>query len=167
MNLPEDTVTDEIDLAPLIDCVFLLLIFFLVATQLSEFEEQLEFDIPRSEANLQVTKQFEMIPIRLDDNEIVQIKSNQINTRRGLRDQQLKDSVKTLADTYGLETELFINIHPEAEFGSVIYLVDLFKLMGFQNIELRTYGISGDFKEKYRELERLRSEAVQEALRNN
>ncbi len=165
MHLPEDNEIDEVDLAPLIDCVFLLLIFFLVATQLSEFEEHLEFDIPRSEATLQVEKKFEMIPIRLDDNEIVQIKSGQINTSRGLRDQKLKDSIRILADNYGLETELFVNIHPDAEFGSVTYLVDIFKLMGFQNIELRTYGIRGDFKEKYRELERARSEAVQEALR--
>ncbi len=166
MHLPDDNEIDEIDLAPLIDCVFLLLIFFLVATQLSEFEDHLEFDIPRSEATLQVEKHFEMIPIRLDDNEIVRIKHGGINASRDLRDQKLKDIVKTLAESHGLETELFVNIHPDAEFGSVTYLVDIFKLMGFKNIELRTYGISGDFKEKYRELERARSEAVQEALRN-
>ncbi len=164
MRLPDEEPAGEVDMAPLIDVVFLLLIFFLVATQLSEFEDHLEFEIPRSEAVLQVSKRFEMIPIRLDDNERVQIEG-----ARGafnLRDQKLKDFTKNLAEDVGLETELFINIHPESEFGSVTYLVDIFKLMGFENIELRTYGIDGDFKEKFRELERVRSEAVQEALRD-
>lgn len=166
MRLPEEESAGDVDLAPLIDCVFLLLIFFLVATQLSEFEDQLEFDIPRSEAVLQVQKQFEMIPIRLDENERVQIRLAGRGTF-DLREQKLKDFAKSLAEERGLDTELFINIHPEAEFGSVTYLVDIFKLLGFDNIELRTYGIDGDFKEKYREIERARSEAVQDALRGD
>ncbi|MEX2381940.1 MAG: biopolymer transporter ExbD [Opitutales bacterium] len=46
----DNTLDDEsdavVDLAPLIDCVFLLLIFFLVATTMKEQTKTLELDLP-------------------------------------------------------------------------------------------------------------------------
>ena len=38
----------EIDMTPMIDCVFLLLIFFLVATQIKESETQVRLKLPKS-----------------------------------------------------------------------------------------------------------------------
>ena len=42
----EDEAPVEVQLTPLIDCVFLLLIFFLVSSQLKKVEKRLEVDLP-------------------------------------------------------------------------------------------------------------------------
>ena len=44
----EDESAVEVQLTPLIDCVFLLLIFFLVSSQLKKVEKRLEVDLPRA-----------------------------------------------------------------------------------------------------------------------
>ena len=49
MRIPRRESDDEdsqVQMAPLIDCVFLLLIFFLVATVLKKMEEELPVDLP-------------------------------------------------------------------------------------------------------------------------
>ena len=44
----EEEASVEVQLTPLIDCVFLLLIFFLVSSQLKKVEKRLEVDLPRA-----------------------------------------------------------------------------------------------------------------------
>ena len=44
----EEDAPVEVQLTPLIDCVFLLLIFFLVSSQLKKVEKRLEVDLPRA-----------------------------------------------------------------------------------------------------------------------
>ena len=44
----EEEAPVEVQLTPLIDCVFLLLIFFLVSSQLKKVEKRLEVDLPRA-----------------------------------------------------------------------------------------------------------------------
>ena len=40
----------EVQLTPLIDCVFLLLIFFLVSSQLKKIDKRLDLQLPRAHA---------------------------------------------------------------------------------------------------------------------
>ncbi len=44
----------NVDMAPLIDCVFLLLIFFLVATTLKKIDKELPLELPDAAAALEV-----------------------------------------------------------------------------------------------------------------
>jgi len=44
----------EVQMAPMIDCVFLLLIFFLVATTLKKIDKELPIDLPESAAAIEV-----------------------------------------------------------------------------------------------------------------
>ena len=44
----------EVQMAPLIDCVFLLLIFFLVATTLKEMHPEVKITLPSSDAAVEV-----------------------------------------------------------------------------------------------------------------
>lgn len=46
----EDDSQPDVQLTPLIDCVFLLLIFFLVSSQLKKVEKRLEVDLPDAQA---------------------------------------------------------------------------------------------------------------------
>lgn len=44
----EDDGTNEINMTPIIDCVFLLLIFFLVATVLKKVDKELDVELPQA-----------------------------------------------------------------------------------------------------------------------
>ena len=46
VRLPKSSALAAINLTPLIDCVFLLLIFFLVASRIADEEPQLDLDLP-------------------------------------------------------------------------------------------------------------------------
>ena len=54
----EDDASVEVQLTPLIDCVFLLLIFFLVSSQLKKVEKRLDVKLP----DAQVVKTYKATP---------------------------------------------------------------------------------------------------------
>jgi len=64
----DDEVT--VQMAPLIDCVFLLLIFFLVATTLKKIEKELPLDLPEAAASVsrQIEDNMTIISIDRDGN---------------------------------------------------------------------------------------------------
>ncbi|QNN23203.1 biopolymer transporter ExbD [Planctomycetales bacterium ZRK34] len=57
----------EVQMAPLIDCVFLLLIFFLVATTLKKIEKELPLDLPRSELAAREVPASNMLTVSIDE----------------------------------------------------------------------------------------------------
>ena len=61
-----DDETDEIMMAPLIDCVFLMLIFFLVSSQMKKVEKELPVELPESVAALNVKAAANMLVIGID-----------------------------------------------------------------------------------------------------
>ncbi len=52
-----------LNLAPMIDVVFLLLIFFMVATTFAEKEKQMDIDLPAAESGEEATPESEMIDV--------------------------------------------------------------------------------------------------------
>lgn len=67
MNMcPEDEEGPQVQMAPLIDCVFLLLIFFLVATTLKKHEPELELDLPFSGASVMAPVEHDLLVIGID-----------------------------------------------------------------------------------------------------
>jgi biopolymer transport protein ExbD len=54
----DDDAPVEVQLTPLIDCVFLLLIFFLVSSQLKKVEKRLEIELPEAH----VAKSYKQTP---------------------------------------------------------------------------------------------------------
>ena len=65
VNLGEDEGV-EVQMAPLIDCVFLLLIFFLVATTLKEKHREIPIVLPSSDAAVEVETRPETIVLGVD-----------------------------------------------------------------------------------------------------
>jgi len=57
---------DEIMMAPLLDCVFLLLIFFLVSSQMKKVEKELPVDLPDAAAAVNVKASADMLVIGID-----------------------------------------------------------------------------------------------------
>jgi biopolymer transport protein ExbD len=67
IRLDEKSAIDSVPMTPLIDCVFLLLIFFLVSTQLAEDERKLDVALPAaSEAQPLVARPRELI-VNIDE----------------------------------------------------------------------------------------------------
>lgn len=66
----EDDEQVEVQMAPLIDCVFLLLIFFLVATTLKKIDKELPLDLPQAAASVskQVVDNMTIVSIDRDGN---------------------------------------------------------------------------------------------------
>lgn len=56
----------EIPLIPMIDCLFVLLVFFLVATTLKKTEKELPVDLPQSGAALDVEQKEDVLVLGLD-----------------------------------------------------------------------------------------------------
>ncbi len=56
----------EVSLSPLIDCVFLLLIFFLVSTMLREIKRDIDIQLPESEATLKLRPEPAQVVIGID-----------------------------------------------------------------------------------------------------
>ena len=66
----EDDDQVEVQMAPLIDCVFLLIIFFLVATTLKKIEKELPLELPEAAAAVgrQVDDNMTIVSIDRDGN---------------------------------------------------------------------------------------------------
>jgi biopolymer transport protein ExbD len=60
--------TDEVDvqMTPLIDCVFLLLVFFLIAATLKKPHKELDLQLPHSAAAAMTASRYETLIIELD-----------------------------------------------------------------------------------------------------
>jgi biopolymer transport protein ExbD len=56
----------EVQMAPLIDCVFLLLIFFLVASTLRKIDKELPLELPEIAASLEVQQPPEYTVVSVD-----------------------------------------------------------------------------------------------------
>jgi biopolymer transport protein ExbD len=61
-----DEETVEVAMAPLIDCVFLLLIFFLVATTLKKIDEELPLTLPDAETTIEVQQPSDFLVVSID-----------------------------------------------------------------------------------------------------
>lgn len=66
VNLAGDDEDAKVQMEPLIDCMFLLLIFFLVATTLKKIEEKLDIDLPRADAATMSPVEEDALVISLD-----------------------------------------------------------------------------------------------------
>jgi len=65
INLQDDEGVD-VQMAPLIDCVFLLLIFFLVATTLKKIEKELPLELPEAKLAARETPRSDVLTISVD-----------------------------------------------------------------------------------------------------
>ncbi len=62
IDLPDDK-EPTVDMAPLIDCVFLLLIFFLVTTMMKKWESQIPVKLPEMTSSLSRLRSAEETPV--------------------------------------------------------------------------------------------------------
>ncbi|MEP4076349.1 ExbD/TolR family protein [Haloferula sp.] len=134
----------EVPLSPLIDCVFLLLIFFLVTSILKRKEKQIQVDLPDGTASVAALVAEESIVIGIDAEGKPTVPADSRDKDGSyvwLPLDDLAGHLKTLVLEGGpgvLEQPMLINAHRDAPFQKAIDALDLCKLQGFSRVSVKT-----------------------------
>lgn len=115
------------DLTPLIDVVFLLLIFFLVTSVFKKDELALLLKLPKTEQGSGQEKKVEQLTIELTDNEVA------VNGQKS----SMEDLPQTLQKT---QKEALINLRVDGDvkYQRLVKVLDLLQVNKLENISLIT-----------------------------
>ncbi len=117
----------SMDLTPLIDMVFLLLVFFLVTSQFKKDELALLLKLPKSEQGAGSEKKIDQLTIEMTDNEIA------VNGK--------KSSVEELPAIFEKtqkETLVNLRVDGEVKYTRLVKVLDLLQINKLENISLIT-----------------------------
>lgn len=125
-------VEDSINVTPLIDVVFLLLIFFMVSTTFTK-ETHLKIDLPESNGDI-----LETLPNQIEV--IVDARGGFSVNGRALVNKQLSNLRTAIQEVAAGETSIPFVITGDAgtPYQSIISVMDLAGQMGFSNLKLTT-----------------------------
>lgn len=129
-----------VDLSPLIDCVFLLLIFFLVATILKRLEKQIPVMLPDSTSALAQEAEFREVVIALGkDGKILKgvSRPNKLETMSYTPLEDVAVFLKALADEKGTNVPIRIDADRDVPFQEVIDTLDICSIQGFEDVGVR------------------------------
>ena len=133
MNIREDAESEElvINLTPLIDVVFLLLIFFMVTTTFLDPEREIEVELP--------TAQSAGEPDRMPDEIVLNVQQDGSIVYQGqaLGREELVGMLKTTAQ-HDPETPVTIRGHRRAEHQSIVSVMDACGIAGLSNLAVGT-----------------------------
>lgn len=127
----EEEETVEVQMAPLIDCVFLLLIFFLVATTLKKVDRELPLDLPKSAASIESRVEDTTLVIGVDKLGAIHLGGERITLS------MLHDRLKQAA-AVSREQRVRIDADRATAFQYVIHVLDLCQFEGLTNVGLHT-----------------------------
>lgn len=146
-----------VDLSPLIDAVFLLLIFFLVTTMLKRLEKQIPVVLPDSTAAPARIAKSEEIIFALDANGRIAEGSKRRGGRGEIRYERVDNfdgRLKEIAENRGLAVPVRVDAEREVPFQTVIDSLDTLSIQGFEKVGVRLY----HREEEYFELSDLKGE---------
>lgn len=131
----EDDDQIEVQMAPLVDCVFLLIIFFLVATTLKKIDKELPIDLP--EASAVVSRQVEgnMIIISIDSSGALYLGAEPVGQGylgRKLRELAAEDPQRRIR----------IDADRNAPVWAAVQVLDLCNFENLKNVGIRTKQVS-------------------------
>jgi len=130
----------DIDLSPLIDCVFLLLIFFLVTTMFKKLERQIPMETPDFTSAVANAAHTESVIYALDR------EGTYYRAREGKRSlsgldyvplDSFEDDLRRLAKTRGVQTDIRLDADREVPVQVVVDTLDTLALRGFENVGMR------------------------------
>lgn len=130
MNLrPHRPEAPEINLAPLIDVVFLLLIFFMVTTTFRD-EGRLRLQLPEADAEAVPAEEIELVEVMVDRAGRFYVNAQMVT------DTDLKTLKQALVGAVGVERELpvLIKAHAKAEHQAVMRVLDAAGQLGLSQV---------------------------------
>ena len=121
----------ELELAPMIDVVFLLLIFFIVTWQYAQFERDMDISVPAAEESVdQPRKQGEIIVNVRESGEIV------LNGRV-VSNQELQAKLNAISQEFPNQA-VILRGASEASYQTIIDVLDQIKKAGIWNVAFAT-----------------------------
>jgi biopolymer transport protein ExbD len=129
----------EVELTPLIDCVFLLLIFFLVTTMMKRMEKQIPVELPDSAAALAEIAHRETVILGLDEEGAIYRGqgADPEGVVRYVAVPDLSAFLAELASSRGKQTPIRLDAHRNTPFQRVIEVLDQCALQGFERVGVR------------------------------
>jgi biopolymer transport protein ExbD len=144
MNLrPQRPEAPEINLTPLIDVVFLLLIFFMVTTSFRD-EGRLRLQLPEADAQAVPSEELELIEVTIDRSGRFTVNARRVNGR------DLETLTQALRSALGTEDSrpVLIKADAQAEHQAVMRVLDAARQLGLSQIAFATRqtptAVSGD-----------------------
>lgn len=121
----------EVNLTPMIDCVFLLLIFFLVASTLKKSEKQIAIELPAASSAVTQQRLPEVLTITINPAGEIWINGNQVLS------ETLLTQVQGLTDG---QTDIPIRIEADRQtpYEYVMRVLDQLQIGGFRQVGLIT-----------------------------
>ncbi len=120
-----------VQFAPLIDCVFLLLIFFLVAATLKKPHKEVEIELPHSAAAEEVQAEYHTVIIEVTKDGDVYLESEPVGTNL------LRKRLRALAEE-DPNRRVRIDGDRRTAFQHVVQVLDLCQFEGLNNVGVRT-----------------------------
>ena len=127
----------SMDLTPLIDVVFLLLIFFMVATNFSKFSS-MDIKVPKSTVENKNTA-IETIEVLLNSNKILNIRitTNGIVENQEVVENKMKQKINDLLKASNNKNIILI-ADEVLDYGYIIKVMSILKEAGVEGISLKT-----------------------------
>lgn len=132
-------VSIRIDMTPMVDIAFLLLIFFMVTT-VFRLPTAMEMVLPPSDSPPTEAKVFKekLLTFYVINNDSLAIQIND-TLPMPLLWVDLRDSLKSRYSRYGDSVVVVARVHPKAKFMSLVDLVDEFNLVGTTRFSIDRY----------------------------
>jgi len=130
INTQQDDEGAEVQMAPLIDCMFLLLIFFLVATTLKKMERELPVQLPQAAVAEEVRPRDHLLIIGVDSvgNFYVNSENVGVNGREACR--------AAIGKAAGQGVPVRIDGDTVASYGRVVEALSWCKAHGLSDVKL-------------------------------
>ena len=129
----------EINLAPLIDVVFLLLIFFMVTTTFSK-ESQIRVQLPEATSAEKPVEAENILIIQISERGEYAVQGTKDDEPRQLLNQRLETLQRALEQSAGILTDPMVLIRADrlAPHQSVVRAMDAARIVGFFRMTLAT-----------------------------
>lgn len=143
MRLRRTAASDpDVPMTPLIDCVFLLIVFFLVTSMFKRWEMIVPVRLPDATSSISESAQETVVLVGVHrDGSISVGERTSENNEPIVRYQQVADLetlLDELAKTRGAEAALVIAVHRDLPMQELIKTVDAVQLRGFTNVTVQT-----------------------------
>mgnify|MGYP003634897206 CR=1 FL=1 len=121
----------ELELAPMIDVVFLLLIFFIVTWQFARFERDMDISVPAAEEAENKDRQTGEIIVNVKKDGAV------ILNGRMVTEPELLSKLQSISEAYP-DQAVILRGASEADFQAIINVLDQIKKAGIWNVAFAT-----------------------------
>ena len=121
----------EVQMAPLIDCVFLLLIFFLVATTLKKIDEELPLTLPDAESVIEVQQPEDWLVVSIDQNGDFYLDGTPVNIS------MLQNDLRGRARS-NPEVKVRLDVDEGVPFKRAMEILDLLRFENIENVGINT-----------------------------